>query len=127
MDSSNAPKDAQQEPEEEERSGIYMEFEPSKDPVVISTARRVRQIGFTIAGLLTLWVSTPVVIAVVSGVSSGTVVDPISKRPVAADYRLDDCRQWGLELIKNGGADKDRADWKTRCGSANPDLLIKVP
>lgn len=124
--------DAQTAPEEEEeRSGSYMEFEPSTDPVVRSTARTVRRIGFTITGVLILWMNIPILIGVIGGALANEARDPDSGRVIPANYPHNDCERWGLELLEASPRDPEAvAAWSAGCASAQPEIaasLKRVP
>lgn len=119
------PKDAQTSPESGEetpRSGIYMEFEPDQDPVVVRTARQVRRLGFALAIVCIIWISLPINIAVVQGILNGAIIDPESKRTVEADVRVDDCVTWGHDLMAGPdlATEEERQRWLTRCADRHP-------
>lgn len=123
--------DAQTSPgadEETPRSGIYMEFEPDQDPVVVRTARQVRRVGFALAFLCIIWLSLPINIAVVQGILNGEIIDPESKRTVEADVRVEDCLTWGHDLMANPqrAAEEERQRWLTRCGARHPELAGRL-
>ncbi len=113
------------QPPEEERSGAYMDYKPSDDPLVKGTARKVRAVGYVVAVILILWLTVPIIITVVQNSISGQVYDPQTGRLVASDLRQPDCERWAFELFDAPASEARTAalpEWRTRCAELLPEL-----
>ena len=115
------------EDESGERSGAYIDFEPSDEPIVKETARKVRRIGYAVAVVFLVWMNAPIIIDVISGALSGEARDPYSQRIVGADQRVDDCKKWAFELLdaKSAGGD-EVTSWRERCSDRYPALANRL-
>lgn len=116
------------EEEEEERSGTYMDYEPSTDPLVKETARKVRRVGYIVAVILIIWLNAPIIIGVVSGAIAGEVKDPYSERDIDPKDRESDCEKWGFELLQaapSAERDTQRGTWTQRCSAQNPEIAAR--
>ena len=121
--------DERPQEEDEERSGAYMDYEPSDDPLVKKTARKVRTIGYVTAVFCIVWLNLPIIIDVVGGAVSGDVRDPYTKRVVDSDQRQDDCRKWAFELIAAGPGKEDSGElktWRERCADRHEELAKEL-
>lgn len=118
---------------EEERSGTYLGREPSSDPLVRSTARTVKRIGYPILCAVILWLTIPILYGVVHGVWVGQVWDPQSKRPISIHESREDCHAWGSKLLAEHGTSaftpEEAQKWSAACGALEPEwrALLESP
>ena len=108
---------------EEERSGLYVDHEQSKAPLVRQTARWVNRVGYPILVVIILWFTIPILYGVLHGVWIDKAWDPDSKRPLSVHAPGNDCARWGRELMvaKHSPADALQ-DWNARCASIEPEI-----
>lgn len=110
-----------------ERSGSYLGSDPvSTRPLVVKTAKMVRRVGYTVAVLIMVWLSIPIILGAYRGALSGDAHDPYTGRPLIEGGPPSDCEGWGAELV--GHRNRGRLEpgelevWREACGSAHPEV-----